>query len=457
MQLPSALLQSLKGLPGFDEEAFVQAHELAETLTSVRFNPAKKLKGSCSIFNETAGKVPWSSEGYYLKKRPSFTLDPMFHAGAYYVQEASSMFLEEAVKQTVNLQEPLRVLDLCAAPGGKSTLLQSVLSAGSLLVSNEVIKSRVNILEENLAKWGALNVVVTNNDPKDFQRLPAFFDMVVVDAPCSGSGLFRKDPLAVAEWSPGNVDLCSQRQERILADVFPCLKPGGILIYSTCSYSEKEDEQIASWFISNFPVTGIRLSAGNDWGLVETNAAHESAWGYRFYPDKLKGEGFFLAAFRHTGESTDRKQSLKKTKLTMPSASEMEACRHLLHDRSQLTYFKWLDEVFVVPSSWQDDMALLQSILYVKKSGIKLGKVIRNELLPNHELAMSNLLTENLPHVSLTREESLQYLRREELTTDTGLKGWALIRFNDANLGWAKILPGRINNYYPKGWRILNK
>ena len=141
----------------------------------------------------------------------------------------------------------------------------------------------------------------------------------------------------------------------------------------------------------------------------------------------------------------------------MPSASEMEACRHLLHDRSQLTYFKWLDEVFVVPSSWQDDMALLQSILYVKKSGIKLGKVIRNELLPNHELAMSNLLTENLPHVSLTREESLQYLRREELTTDTGLKGWALIRFNDANLGWAKILPGRINNYYPKGWRILNK
>lgn len=457
MQLPSALLQSLQGLPGFNEEAFVQAHELAETLTSVRFNPGKKLKGSCSIFSETAGKVPWCSEGYYLKERPSFTLDPMFHAGAYYVQEASSMFLEEVVRQTVGTREPLRVLDLCAAPGGKSTLLQSVLSANSLLVSNEVIKSRVNILEENIAKWGAVNVVVTNNDPKDFQRLPAFFDMVVVDAPCSGSGLFRKDPSAISAWSTGNVELCSQRQERILADVFPCLKPGGILVYSTCSYSEKEDEHIASWLISNFPVTGIRISAGNDWGLVETGAIQESAWGYRFYPDKVKGEGFFLAAFRHTGDTTGSNQALKKTKLSMPSASEMEACRQFIHGHSQLSFFKWQDEVFVVPASWQDEMALLQSGLYVKKSGVKLGKVIRNELLPHHELAMSNLLADNLPYVSLTLEESLQYLRREELATDTHLKGWALIRFNEANLGWAKILPGRINNYYPKGWRILNK
>ena len=457
MQLPSALLQSLKGSPGFNEEAFVQAHESAEIVTSVRFNPAKGLKNTCTIYSETAGKIPWSSEGYYLKERPSFTRDPMFHAGAYYVQEASSMFLEEAVKQTVDIRKPLRVLDLCAAPGGKSTLLQAVLSNNSLLLCNEVIKSRVNILEENLVKWGAVNVVVTNNDPKDFQRLPAFFDLVVVDAPCSGSGLFRKDPLAVAEWSPGNVDLCSQRQERILADVFPCLKPGGILIYSTCSYSEKEDEQIASWLISNFPVTGIRLTAGNDWGLVESGAAHESAWGYRFYPDKLKGEGFFLAAFRHTGETTDTKPALKKTKLTMPSSSEMEACKHFLHQHSQLSFFKWQDEVFVVPADLQDDMALLQPQLYVKKSGVKLGKVIRNELLPHHELAMSNLLREHIPSVSLKLEDALQYLRREELVTDTGLKGWALIRFNDANLGWAKILPGRINNYYPKGYRILNK
>lgn len=457
MQLPSALVQSLRGLPGFDEEAFVQVHESAETITSVRFNPGKGLKNNCTIYGETAGKIPWSSEGFYLKQRPSFTLDPMFHAGAYYVQEASSMFLEEAVKQTCNLSEPLRVLDLCAAPGGKSTLLQSLISDNSLLISNEVIKTRVNILEENLTKWGGANAVVTNNDPKDFQRLPAFFDLVVVDAPCSGSGLFRKDPLAVSEWSPGNVDLCSQRQERILADVLPCLKPGGILIYSTCSYSEKEDERIASWLISQFPVTGIRLSAGNDWGVVETKASHESAWGYRFYPDKLKGEGFFLAAFRKTGEETERKQIHKKSKFALLSASELETCSHFLNEHTQLSFFKWQDDIFAVPASLLDDMALLQALLYVKKSGVKLGKVIRNELLPDHELAMSNLLPDHIPYVSVQLEEALHYLRREELVTDTGLKGWALIRYNDANLGWAKILPGRINNYYPKGWRILNK
>ena len=152
------------------------------------------------------------------------------------------MFLEEVVGATLDVKEPLRVLDLCAAPGGKSTLLQSLLSPESILVSNEVIKTRVNILAENISKWGAANVIVTNNDPRDFQRLGAYFDLVVVDAPCSGSGLFRKDPEAITEWSEANVVLCSQRQQRILADVMPTLKDGGVLIYSTCSYSPEEDE-----------------------------------------------------------------------------------------------------------------------------------------------------------------------------------------------------------------------
>ena len=164
-------------------------------------------------------RVPWSSSGYYLPERPFFTFDPLLHAGVYYVQEASSMFLEQALKQTVSLDQPLKVLDLCAAPGGKSTLLQSLINSDSLLVSNDVIRSRANILEENLTKWGAENVVVTNNDPKDFTRLENFFDVIVVDAPCSGSGLFRRDPEAINEWSVQNVALCSQRQQRILADI----------------------------------------------------------------------------------------------------------------------------------------------------------------------------------------------------------------------------------------------
>ncbi|MES1226926.1 MAG: RsmB/NOP family class I SAM-dependent RNA methyltransferase, partial [Bacteroidota bacterium] len=231
-QLPHALIASLQTVKGFDKDAFVQIHESGEQITSVRVNPNRTFNVEYSTLN-VQGKVPWSSNGYYLSERPSFTTDPLFHAGAYYVQEASSMFLEEAVKQTCDLSKPLKVLDLCAAPGGKSTLLQSIISNESLLISNEVIKSRVNILSENITKWGAANVVVTNNDPKDFQRLPEYFDLIVIDAPCSGSGLFRKDPEAITEWSSDNVMLCSQRQQRILADILPCLKPGGILIYST--------------------------------------------------------------------------------------------------------------------------------------------------------------------------------------------------------------------------------
>ena len=261
----------------------------------------KIFNNQCSIFNNQSGTVQWSSNGFYLQKRPSFTLDPLFHAGAYYVQEASSMFLEEALKQTVDLSQPIKILDLCAAPGGKSTLIQSVINNESLLVSNEVIKTRVNILSENITKWGAANVIVTNNDAKDFQRLPNYFDVIVVDAPCSGSGLFRKDREAISEWSEQNVHLCSQRQQRILADVLPALKEDGVLIYSTCSYSEEEDEQIADWLVEEFKVQSLKFKVEEEWGIVETQSSKQNASGYRFYPDKVKGEGFFIAVFKKGG------------------------------------------------------------------------------------------------------------------------------------------------------------
>ena len=183
MNLPAAFLQSIKSIKGFDEDAFKAVHQAGRQITSVRLNANKTSISPSEIFNGQLQEVAWNEDGYYLHERPSFTLDPLFHAGAYYVQEASSMFLEEALKQTADLTQPLKVLDLCAAPGGKSTLIQAVISNQSLLVSNEVIKSRVNILAENITKWGAANVIVTNNDPRDFQRLPGYFDVIVVDAP----------------------------------------------------------------------------------------------------------------------------------------------------------------------------------------------------------------------------------------------------------------------------------
>ena len=374
------------------------------------------------------------------------------------------MFLEEAIRQSCDLSRPLRVLDLCAAPGGKSTLIQSIISAGSLLISNEVIKTRVNILSENITKWGAANVVVTNNDPKDFQRLPGYFDLVVVDAPCSGSGLFRKDPEAINEWSLNNVELCSRRQERILADVFSSLKPGGVLIYSTCSYSEAEDEKIADWILSGsrYPVSGIRYHLNKEWGIIETSSPVHNAYGYRFYPDKLKGEGFFIAAFRRNDENAGNEakkllQSKTKNKPALISRADIEMIAPYFKDINSLTFIKWQDGIFAIPVTIFDDVLLLQSSLYIKKAAVKIGTIIRNELIPDHEFALSILIGDTVPSVQVDEETALQYLRRQDIKFDTALKGWVLIKFREATLGWAKILTNRINNYYPKGWRILNK
>src|SRR5215204_2461744 len=321
MQLPKAFIQSLQKVQGFDEKSFVDAHNDEKKITSIRFNP-KKLTGTNidhSSFN-IHQKIPWSTHGYYLTERPSFTFDPLFHAGAYYVQEASSMFLEQALRQTIDLFQPLRILDLCAAPGGKSTLIESLISDKSILVSNEVIKSRASVLEENMIKWGASNVIITSNDPITFQRLENYFDIIVVDAPCSGSGLFRKDIRTIDEWSEDNVQMCSQRQQRILADVYPALRKDGILIYSTCSYPEEEDECIADWLLTTFAVSSLQLSlsdeAGSPFGdIVETISKKHAAFGYRFFPDKIKGEGFFLACFRKLYGDIHQFKHPKKLKL----------------------------------------------------------------------------------------------------------------------------------------------
>ncbi len=453
--LPTELIQSLQNIKSFTEDAFVQVHHSGEQVTSVRLNPGKIFNKQFSIFSTQLEKVPWCSNGFYLNKRPSFTLDPVFHAGAYYVQEASSMFLEEVLKQTVDLLQPLKLLDLCAAPGGKSTLIQSLLNKESLLVSNEVIKTRVNILAENISKWGAANVIVTNNDPGDFQRLLDFFDVIIVDAPCSGSGLFRKDPAAISEWSEQNVQLCSQRQQRILADILPSLKDGGLLIYSTCSYSEQEDEQIADWLLETMKVESLKLKVDAEWGIVETQSAKHNAYGYRFYPDKVKGEGFFIAAFRKSGD--EQQLGKFKSKSEKLSAKEIEVVKPYLQHADDFLFIKQKEEVIALPKQLENELAAVQSCLYIKKAGVKLGTIIRNELIPDHELAVSTIISPGLPVAEVDLADALQYLRRQEIKIDTAAKGWALISHQHLPLGWVKILPNRVNNYYPKDWRILNK
>ncbi|NSL90610.1 RNA methyltransferase [Chitinophaga sp. Mgbs1] len=459
--LPSALVDSLAGLPGFNRASFEAVHTAAEKITSLRLNPLKLHTAAQreavlqSLSPAGVSKVPWSTEGCYLPERPSFTFDPFFHAGAYYVQEASSMFLEQAVRATVDLSAPLRVLDLCAAPGGKSTLLQSLISPDSLLVANEVIKPRAALLADNLTRWGAANVVVSNNDPRDFSRLPGYFDLVVVDAPCSGSGLFRRDPELVTEWSPENVLLCSQRQQRILADILPSLKENGVLIYSTCSFSAAEDEAILDWLADHFELENIPLALAEDWNIVTTVTDKRNCTGYRFYPDRLKGEGFFIACFRKRGEAAVRKQKEQKTLFL--AAAEQERLAAWVNLPEGYRYMLHQEDVLILPPALAADIALLQQQLYIRKAGVKAGQLSRKELIPDHQLAASTLLADAIPAADLELKDALLYLRKEDPRIDTTVKGWALMRYGQMNLGWAKLLPNRMNNYYPKELRILKE
>lgn len=451
MVVPQTLIESLKGVPGFNETSFCNVHASGEQVTSIRFNPQKKPLLAEPFEGET---IPWCPDGLYLSERPSFTLDPAFHGGSYYVQDASSMFLWQVLHQLISDSSDKRVLDLCAAPGGKSTLLSSYFK-GSLVVSNEVIKSRASILVENIVKWGEENVIVTNNDPAHFSSLGNFFDVLVVDAPCSGSGLFRKDPDAVNEWSPEHVQLCSQRQQRILSDILPALKDGGILIYATCSYSSEEDEQIADWLVGEMNMTSLDINTEESWGIVSTKSAKHNANGYRFYPDRLKGEGFFIAAFQKNNNDAISGRG-KTASITKPTRQELEQINSFIPIDAAYHVFKQADQFKIINQKWLDDLSILAGSLYIRKAGIELGALKGKDLVPSHELAVSVIPKTSFNQVQVNRAQALQYLRRQDLSVDAP-KGWNLVYFDNLPLGWIKALPNRINNYYPQEWRILKQ
>lgn len=451
LDLPEALITALTQMSMPNVAEFVRLHAEDQLLTSIRLNPKK----NSSVFSE-AEVVPWHSAGKYLSERPSFTADPLFHAGAYYVQEASSMFLEQALQQA-DLSQNLKILDLCAAPGGKSTLISSLISDESLLLANEIIKTRVPVLADNLIRWGKANTYVSNNDPKDFGKMPGFFDVLVVDAPCSGSGMFRKDPNAIGEWSEEAVNLCSQRQQRILADAYPALKEDGLLIYSTCSYSKQENEDICDWLAENFALESVQIPIQTAWGILETQSDKHKQWGYRFYPHLVKGEGFFIACFRKKEATKEGPIRLKKEERNrIPSNKLIEIGRWL---KATTTYeISQLGDVFLaLPANQGKDFDYLRERLYLKKAGTRLGKFAGNDFIPDHELALSTWASSNIQKIELNREQALTYLKRIDFNIDTSITGWALVCYENLPLGWVKVLPKRLNNYYPKEWRIINQ
>lgn len=484
MELPSSFTDYTRALLGTETyERLVAALE-GEQPVSIRLNPGK-LPGAlserlCASFPEP---VPWAASGYYLDRRPTFTFDPLFHAGCYYVQEASSMFVEQALKRYVQ-GGPVVMLDLCAAPGGKSTHVRSLLPEGSLLVANEVIRNRSQILAENLTKWGYPDVVVTNNDPADFAPLEEFFDVILTDVPCSGEGMFRKDPVAVSEWSPANVEVCWQRQRRILADIWHCLKPGGILIYSTCTYNTKENEENVRWLRDELGAEVLPLEVPADWNITGNLLPGEDFPVYRFLPFRTKGEGFFLAVLRKAGSAAGsglsglppvrdavpevpgrkngkggekgRKAQERGAKSPLPSKEQLSAVRGWL---SAPDGYEWMlngSLVNAFPKNRVGELSALRASLRVLQAGVEVAELKGRDWMPAHGLAMSRALNADaFAREEVSYEQAIAYLRKEAVVlSPIAPRGIVLLTYRQVPLGFVKNIGNRANNLYPQEWRI---
>lgn len=459
LQLPLEFCERIKARFGVEYQNFINSLNNPSP-TSIRFNPAKSIENIPDTIDINT-QIPWSSTGVYLQKRPQFIFDPYFHAGCYYVQEASSMFLHHALAQIIDPQKDIKVLDLCAAPGGKSTLINSIISQNSVLVANEVIKNRSEILRENLTKWGNSNFVITSNNPQDFGKLENFFDIIVIDAPCSGEGMFRKDPESIAHWNMSNVNHCAFRQKNIITDVIKSLKDGGHLVYSTCTYSPEENEYNCDWMIENFELNSIKIAVDPSWGIVENSVA---LYSYHFYPHKTKGEGLFMSCFQKFDLSNEK---LEKQKSYIPKSSKFEFINNInlqelgkwLEKPDAFEFMIYKDEIYALQKSILEALKVINCNLNIQNAGLLMGKMMGQQLIPSHELALNIAINKDLNSVEFSLQQALIYLKKEDVSSFDCLidkpLGWILVKYNSHNIGWIKKINNRCNNYFPKELRII--
>jgi len=405
---------------------------------SVRLNPHKT-----NPTLDFKNPIEWCLNAWYLENRPQYTLDPLFHAGCYYPQEAGSMVLDSVLRQLRLIDAP-KILDLCAAPGGKSTLIASFLGNKGLLVCNEVIQSRSRILKENLTKWGYSNTIVTNNDPRDFERLPHFFDVIVADAPCSGEGMFRKDLSSRDEWSSDNVQICAARQKRIVSDVWEALRPGGYFIYSTCTFNEQENEQNVLFMKEELgaEIVDIQLPAPILDGRNEV--------GNYCIPGITMSEGFYIAVLQKAdGKEKNSKWTTKKD--VHPTKSTEEIARFSISEGSE--FFQWNEKILALPKVEANAMMHVLSQLRIVKFGTLIGELQRKGIQPHEELALNPFLLNYKQRIELDKDAALNFLRGDTFSLQ-GEIGYTLITHQNEPLGWIKHLGNRFNNLYPKDWRI---
>lgn len=446
--IPTAFLEAFEATFGVAEaQAF--CHSVDEpSPVSIRLNP-HKIQSPPSH----SKIVPWCDLGYYLDTRPIFGIDPLWHAGAYYVQEASSMFVSRYVSA---LGGDMQVaLDLCAAPGGKSTLLRSLLPSFCLLVANEPEKGRASILHENISRFGGDEVIVTNAFPHQLRKAGLMCDMILVDAPCSGEGMFRKDPDSRNEWSPGSVISCSARQREILDEAWEMLHPGGLLIYSTCTYNREENEEQLSYLLSNYEIERVvspSVESPEAMGISE--GSREGV--YRFFPHHSEGEGFTIFAVQKAG--TKKASGGNKGRKRDPKTPQLPP---ILKDAiKEHGYISTEGDEFVYLSPTGQAVAhdLRDAKVRVLSKGVTLGCMKGKDFIPHHSWAMSNTLSGQIPypHVEVDAETALAYLKRESIALDA-YKGFECIVYKGIPLGWVKNIGNRVNNLYPKELMIRNR
>ena len=430
-------------------DSLVDALQNTDPSVSVRINPCKgaEFEGE---------QVPWCEYGRYLAERPAFIFDPLLHAGAYYVQDASSMIIHHILRQFVS--GPVRYLDLCAAPGGKTTAALAALDYHSLVIANEIIASRAAILRENVIKWGYPNAVVCNNAPADFKAFTNFFDVIAIDAPCSGEGMFRKDETAVSQWSPALVRQCAERQRSIINDIWHALRPGGLLIYSTCTFNLEENELMLEHIAKNYDATPLTINTPSDWNI------HPSLTDVpilRFMPHRTRGEGLFVGVLRKHGDAPHSQCSFKpKKNSTKPAAKpDLKAIANTLCGDFAFTTSHDAQDIIAYPPEFENEIAMLRNHLKVTHFGITAATAKGKGFIPAHALAMSRAIRrEAFSIIDLDIPTALAYLRCEAITLpSTAPRGIVAVAHNSHILGFANNLGSRANNLYPHPWRILSR
>ena len=463
-------------------------------ITAVRFNSRKCAElqavlpgGSTASDFAFSGlslgeRVPWTSGTYYLAERPNFAQQPLFNAGLYYVQDPSCTYLESVWRTLYGTsaansspQAPKRVLDLCAAPGGKSTHLADLMNERGLLVSNEVISSRAATLAENMAKWGVANSVVTNSDPSAFSKLHNLFDLILVDAPCSGEGMFRKNPDAIGEWSLNNVKLCAQRQRRILNDIWPALKQGGYLIYSTCTFNHLENADNVQYIVEELGAEVVPL-APQEWELLRScgveavGEGKAASLGYQFLPGLARGEGQFFAILRK--RAAEEAASGRDAAVAGRDAASGRDAEGACAPEREIRWHKEIkgDLLKLLPEQLVPEIKLLSKHLRIASSGRAVATMLASKrggvaLVPHADLALSlhigtilDYLRENykfkVESVELPLEQIQAFLAKEPLLLPDAPTGYLLLTYKGAGVGFVKNLGNRCNSLLPNARRI---